>query len=106
MFMDLLVLFSIDLVVVGVILFFEWDLKNGVCIGLMLCNGGVGDVIWVDIEVGFVFYIFNVYEDVMGNVVLDVVWYLDMWVEGFDEFLDDFIVECFMINLNMGMVSW
>ena len=104
-FMDLPVMFSLELAAAGAVLPFEWAPNNGARIGLMPRNGGPGDIIWADIEVGFAFHTFNAHEDAMGNVVLDAVWYPDMWAKGPDEFSDDSTVERFTINPNTGTAS-
>ncbi|MEM7151911.1 MAG: carotenoid oxygenase family protein [Myxococcota bacterium] len=104
-FMDLPILFDLDLVAAGATLPFSWQPSNGARIGLMPRNGGAGDVIWAEIEVGFAFHTFNAHEDAMGNVVLDAVWYPDLWATGTDEFSDDSTVERFTINPTTGTAS-
>jgi len=58
---------------------FVWRPEHGARVGVMPRLGGNSDVVWTGIEPCFVYHPLNAYDDVDGNVVLDVVRYPDMF---------------------------
>lgn len=47
---------------------YDWDPSNGARIGLLPRFGGNGDVRWFEVETGYVFHVFNAWEE--GDVVV------------------------------------
>lgn len=88
-FMDLPVLFDFDLAIAGETLPFTWTPKHGARFGIMPRNGGPKDVVWIETDVGFAFHTFNAHETPDGNIVLDAVWYPEIWVESPSEISGD-----------------
>lgn len=79
-FMDLLLIW--DFVVVEKYgMFICWFDDYGVCFGVMLRNGKNEDVVWYDIDLCYVYYLLNVYED--GDIIfIDVCWMVYFMKEG------------------------
>jgi carotenoid cleavage dioxygenase-like enzyme len=73
-FMDLPVLFDLDLAATGRALPFRWMPEAGSRIGVMPRDGGDDDIRWIGIDPVYVFHVLNAYDD--GDaVVMDVVRY-------------------------------
>ncbi|MCH9686387.1 MAG: carotenoid oxygenase family protein [Deltaproteobacteria bacterium] len=104
-FLDMPILFDLDLAIAGEGLPFSWEPDNGARIGILPRNGVAADVVWIDIDVGFVFHTYNAYEDAQGNVVLDTVWYPQMWVEGPNSFSVDGVVRRYTVDPVRGTVT-
>ncbi len=85
-FLDMPILFDLDLAIAGEALPFSWEPSNGARIGVLPRSGTAADVLWLEIDIGYVFHTFNAYDDEAGNIVLDAVWYPQMWVESPNEF--------------------
>jgi carotenoid cleavage dioxygenase len=54
---------------------FRWSDDYGNRVGLMPRDGDTGDIVWVDVPVGYVFHPLNAYDTPDGKVVLDVCFY-------------------------------
>jgi len=76
---DLPVTISMDLVQQGMKFPFAWNPDYAPRIGLMPRSGGAADIVWCDVGACYVFHPLNAYEDVDGNVVLDVCRYRRMF---------------------------
>jgi carotenoid cleavage dioxygenase-like enzyme len=61
-FMDLPVVFDIDLVAQGLKMPFRWDDSHQARVGVMPRNGAATDMIWCDIEPCYVFHPLNAYD--------------------------------------------
>lgn len=73
-FMDLPVVFDLDLAATGRSLPFRWMPEAGSRIGVMPRDGDDGDVTWIGIDPVYVFHVLNAYDD--GDaVVMDVIRY-------------------------------
>jgi carotenoid cleavage dioxygenase len=73
-FMDLPVVFDLDLAATGQSLPFRWMPESGSRIGVMPRQGGDGDVTWIGIDPVYVFHVLNAYDD--GDaIVMDVIRY-------------------------------
>ena len=73
-FLDLPVLFDLELAAVGRSLPYRWVPDAGARIGVMPRNGGNDDIVWIAIDPVYVFHVLNAYDD--GDaVVIDVVRY-------------------------------
>jgi len=81
-FLDLPVLFDLELALEGDSLPYLWDASNGARIGVMPRSGTAADVEWFEIEPCYVFHTFNAFHDPAdpGRIFLDCVRYPDMWV--------------------------
>jgi carotenoid cleavage dioxygenase len=76
--LDLPVVFDVNLV--GQQPFpFTWRPENGARVGVMSRRSDDAKVVWIDIDPCYVYHDFNAYDDVDGNIVLDVVVYPDMF---------------------------
>jgi carotenoid cleavage dioxygenase len=58
---------------------FTWRPENGARVGVMSRSRDDAKVVWIDIEPCYVFHDLNAYDDVDGNIVMDVVVYPDMF---------------------------
>jgi carotenoid cleavage dioxygenase len=58
---------------------FTWRPENGARVGVMSRTSADAQVVWIDIDPCYVYHEFNAYDDVDGNIVLDVVVYPDMF---------------------------
>ena len=76
---DLPVTVSFDLVERGMRFPFAWNREHAPRIGLLPRNGAGKDVIWCDVQPGYVFHPMNAHEDEAGRVVLDVCRYERMF---------------------------
>jgi carotenoid cleavage dioxygenase len=56
-----------------------WKPEAGARVGVMPREGSNSDVVWIDIEPCYVYHPLNAYDDVDGNIVMDVVRYPDMF---------------------------
>jgi carotenoid cleavage dioxygenase-like enzyme len=73
-FMDLPVVFDLDLAAAGRSLPFRWMPEAGSRIGVMPRNDADGDITWIGIDPVYVFHVLNAYDD--GDaVVMDVIRY-------------------------------
>jgi carotenoid cleavage dioxygenase len=77
-FLDLPVVFDLDLLERQPFPF-TWRPENGARVGVMSRHGDDPEVVWIDIDPCYVYHEFNAYDDVDGNIVLDVVVYPDMF---------------------------
>jgi carotenoid cleavage dioxygenase-like enzyme len=71
-FMDLPVVFDLQLVAQGYRMPFRWDDDHQARIGVMPRDGGDTDVRWIEIEPCYVYHPLNAYDD-GPNIVMDVV---------------------------------
>lgn len=70
---DLPVTFSLDAVMAGARLPYQWTPDYGARVGLLPRDGGADDVRWFDVDLCYVFHPLNAYDLPGGEVVLDVV---------------------------------
>ncbi len=73
-FLDLPVVFDLDLAAMGRSLPFRWVPEAGARVGVMPRDGGGADVRWIGIDPVYVFHVLNAYDD-GPNVVMDVIRY-------------------------------
>jgi carotenoid cleavage dioxygenase-like enzyme len=73
-FLDLPVLFDLDLAASGRSLPFRWVPEAGARVGVLPRNGGGGDIRWIGIDPVYVFHVLNAY-DQGDTVVMDVIRY-------------------------------
>ena len=73
-FMDLPVVFDLNLLVDGMTMPFRWDDDYGARLGVMPRTGGSDDVQWIEIDPCYVFHPFNAYDD-GDRIVVDVARY-------------------------------
>ena len=73
-FLDLPVVFDLDLAAMGRTLPFRWVPEAGARVGVMPRNGAGGDIRWIGIDPVYVFHVLNAYDDGQ-NVVMDVIRY-------------------------------
>ncbi len=79
--MDLPILFDLDLAIGGEALPFSWKPNNGARIGVMPRDGASADVEWFEIDLCFIFHTVNAYNHPTepNKVVLEAVRYPEMW---------------------------
>jgi carotenoid cleavage dioxygenase len=70
-FMDLPVVFDLDMVARGLSMPYRWDDDYGARVGIMPRDGGDADVQWFDVEPCYVFHPMNAYDE-DDTVVIDV----------------------------------
>jgi carotenoid cleavage dioxygenase len=77
-FLDLPVVFNLNLF--GHQPFpYTWLPENGARVGVLSRRSDDPKVVWIDIDPCYVYHEFNAYDDVDGNIILDVVVYPDMF---------------------------
>ena len=106
-FMDLPILFDLELAIDGASLPFRWDEQNGARIGVMPRTGSADEIAWFDIDPCFVFHTFNAHHDpeAPGRIHLDAIRYSDMWAAGPDDFSGKGAPWRFTMDLSRGDVS-
>ena len=77
-FLDLPVVFDLELAVAGRSIPFRWMPEAGARIGVMPRSGGSADIHWIDISPLYVFHVLNCYDD-GDTVVMDVLRYDKMF---------------------------
>jgi carotenoid cleavage dioxygenase-like enzyme len=77
-FMDLPVVFDLDLAMAGSMPY-RWSDEYGARLGVMPRGGTNADVRWFEVAPCYVFHPMNAYEDEHGGIVLDVVRYPELW---------------------------
>lgn len=84
-FMDLPIIFQLDLAIAGADFPFLWDDEYGARMGVMPRGGGNDDVRWYDIDPCYVFHLNNAYDD--GDaVVLEGARHAELWRNGANDF--------------------
>jgi carotenoid cleavage dioxygenase len=81
-FMDLPIVFDLEMAIAGSSFPFKWNAANGARIGIMPRDGGDADVVWIDIDPCFVFHTLNAYDDPSGKVILEASRFEELWVNG------------------------
>lgn len=77
-FMDLPVVFDLEVILAGRQMPFRWDADAGARLGVMPRRGHSDDVVWIEIDPCYVFHPFNAYDD-GDRVVMDVIRYPKMF---------------------------
>jgi carotenoid cleavage dioxygenase-like enzyme len=87
-FMDLPIVFDLELAVAGEGFPYRWAPEKGARIGVMPRTGSAADVRWAAIDPCFVFHTFNAFHDPddAGVIHLDAVRYETMWEKGANDF--------------------
>ncbi len=80
-FMDLPVLFDMALAQRGTMPF-AWSDSYGARLGILPRDGGIEALRWAEIEPCYVFHVANAFEEADGTIVVDVVWYKELWRGG------------------------
>jgi carotenoid cleavage dioxygenase-like enzyme len=80
-FLDLPVVFDLELAVAGRSLPFRWMPDAGARVGVMSRSAGSGDVHWIDISPVYVFHVLNCYDE-GDTVIIDVLRYDKMFDTG------------------------
>jgi len=78
-FMDLPVVFDLQMALSGGGFPYRWSDEYGARIGVMPRSGGVADLRWFEVEPCYVFHPWNAYDTADGRVVLDVARYPELW---------------------------
>jgi carotenoid cleavage dioxygenase-like enzyme len=106
-FMDLPIVFDLDLAISGESLPFRWDPTNGARLGAMPRAGTAADIEWFEIEPCFVFHTWNAFHDPADRrrILLDGVRYPEMWTSGPSDFEDDGLPTRFALTLGTGKAS-
>jgi carotenoid cleavage dioxygenase-like enzyme len=105
-FMDLPVVFDLDLAMAGTMPY-HWDDNYGARLGVMPRNGTDADVRWFNVDPCYVFHPINAYEESTSTgstrIVLDVCRYEQMWRAGWDG--DAARLHRWTIDLGTGAVT-
>ena len=86
LFMDLPVVFDLELALSGGGFPYRWKDGYGARIGVMPRSGGVADLRWYEIEPCYVFHPWNAYETDDGRIVLDAARYPELWRDTANDF--------------------
>jgi carotenoid cleavage dioxygenase-like enzyme len=79
LFMDLPVVFDLELALSGKGFPYRWSDDYGARIGVMPRTGNAAALRWFEIEPCYVFHPWNAYEAADGSIVLDVARYPELW---------------------------
>lgn len=103
--LDLPIVFDLDLAIAGDSLPFSWKPNNGARIGVMPRSGG--EVTWFDVDLCFIFHTFNAYNDPQNPnlVVLDAIRYPQMWVTSNNDVFPESEWWRYTMNLETGDVK-
>jgi carotenoid cleavage dioxygenase len=104
LFLDLPVVFDIELAMSGKGFPYRWSDEYGARIGVMPRSGGVADLRWFEVEPCYVFHPWNAWETADGRVVLDVARYPELWRETANSF-DTARAHRFTLDPNGGTVK-
>ncbi len=106
-FMDLPIVFDLDMAISGESFPFRWAPENGARIGVMPRNGTADQVKWFNIDACFVFHNLNAFHDPQNpNVIhLDCVRYDSMWAGGPSDFSQVGQPTRFSVDIAKGMVK-
>jgi carotenoid cleavage dioxygenase len=106
-FMDLPIVFDIDMAIKGAPFPFKWAPDNGSRLGVMPRNGTAADVKWYDVDTCFVFHTWNAFNDAMnpGVIHLECVRYPTMWENGPSEVATNGRPARFSIDTTTGKVG-
>jgi carotenoid cleavage dioxygenase len=106
-FMDLPIVFDLDLAVAGGGFPFRWAPENGARIGVMPRAGKAAEVKWLDIDPCFVFHTWNAFHDPQSpNIIhMDCVRYPKMWEKGASDFSAAGAPHRFSVDLGAGKVT-
>jgi carotenoid cleavage dioxygenase-like enzyme len=80
-FMDLPVVFDIDIAMRGTMPF-VWSDTYGARLGILPRGAGSEKLRWIEIEPCYVYHVANAFETPDGTIVVDVAWYKDQWRGG------------------------
>lgn len=58
---------------------FRWNPDYGNRVGLLPRDGGAGDIVWIDVPIGYAFHPMNAYDTSDGRVVIDICNYPKMF---------------------------
>lgn len=106
-FMDLPVVFDLDMALSGVMPF-RWDDDYGARVGVMPRAGGADDVRWFDVDPCYVFHPMNAYEIGTGSdtsLVIDVGRFQTMWRRGSVDFDNYATLHRWELALGTGAVK-
>lgn len=78
-FMDLPVVFDLDLAVAGTTMPYCWDDQYGARLGVLRRDDPHGAVRWFDIDPCYVFHTLNAYDAPDGTIVVHVMRYAEIW---------------------------
>ena len=65
----------------------KWTPEQGARIGVLNRHDTTKDIVWTEVETGFVFHVVNAFETVDGEVVLDLIHYPEMWKNGINDLI-------------------
>lgn len=85
-FMDLPIVFDIDMAIAGAPFPFRWDATHPARFGILSRDAVTADITWIPIDTCFIFHTLNAYDDPSGKIVLEAVRYPELWVNGPDGF--------------------
>ncbi len=84
-FLDLPVVFDLQLAMTGNQMPFRWSDSYGARVGLMARDHPAGQVRWFDVEPCYVFHVLNAVDQPDGAVAVDVCRYRELWRAGPDD---------------------
>jgi len=82
-FMDLPVVFDIDLAMRGGMPFI-WNDTHAAHLGILPRGAGIEKLRWIAIDPCYVYHVANAFETADGTIAVDVAWYKDQWRGGAD----------------------
>jgi carotenoid cleavage dioxygenase len=106
-FMDLPILFKLDLAIAGDAFPFRWDDAHTARLGVMPRDGGNADIQWFEIDPCYVFHVMNAHEDPAadGVLVLEAARHERLWVDGPNALDGTPLLHRWRIDTTAGSVS-
>jgi carotenoid cleavage dioxygenase len=107
-FLDLPVVFDLNLAIAGSALPFIWKPDNGARIGVMPRTGTAADVQWIDIDPCFVFHTWNAFHE-MGDpnrIHVDAVRYPTTFEDSSSSFSNQGVPGRFTLSVGQGTATW
>jgi carotenoid cleavage dioxygenase len=104
-FMDLPILFQLELAIMGDSFPFRWSDDHTARLGVMPRDGGNDDVRWFEIDPCFIFHVMNAHETDSGGIALEAVRHERLWADGSQGFGGTPLLHRFTIDLDDGSVS-
>lgn len=104
-FMDLPIVFNLDLAIAGAGMPFRWDDGYGARFGVLRRDDPFGEIRWFDIDPCYIFHVANAHDSADGNSIeLQAVRYPELWRHdgGFDA---DGVLWSWTLDLSAGTVT-
>lgn len=83
----------------------KWTPEQGARIGVLNRHDTTKDIVWTEVETGFVFHVVNAFETADGEVVLDLIHYPEMWKNGINDFNPHSMLKRFTLDSSLTVIA-